>query len=65
MMWIFHSRSGGWLEKAKHYSRLIEHCKTDRAVHDLGFLFWSTYKRWHDLTGGEDLRQTVITAGLI
>lgn len=27
-----------------------------------GFLFWSTYKRWHDLTGGEDLSQTVITA---
>lgn len=52
-----------WREKAEHYSRLIEHRKTDRNVHDLGFLFWSTYKRWYDATGDEALKDVLITAG--
>src|SRR6185503_18066970 len=65
MMWIFHARTGDgwWREKAEHYSRLIEHRKTDRAVHDLGFLFWSTWKRWYDLSGEAAVRQAIITAG--
>lgn len=65
MMWIFHSRTGSsvWREKAEHYSRLIEERKTDRTVHDLGFLFWSTWNRWYDLAGDEVLNQVVITAG--
>jgi unsaturated chondroitin disaccharide hydrolase len=65
MMWIFHARTGDawWREKAEHYSRLIEHRKTDRTVHDLGFLFWSTWKRWYDLTGDDAARRVVITAG--
>ena len=32
-------------------------------MHDLGFLFWSTWKRWYDLTGEESLRGVVIQAG--
>lgn len=65
MMWIFFSRTGdmGWRERAEHYSRLLEDRNTDRNVHDLGFLFWSTWKRWYDLTGDPDINQTVITAG--
>ncbi len=65
MMWIFHRRSGDpwWREQAEHYSRLIEDRQTDRSVHDLGFLFWSTWKRWYDLTGDETVNQVVITAG--
>ena len=63
MMWIFEGRTGGWWERAEHYSRLIEHRRTDRSVHDLGFLFWSAWKRWYDLYGGESVRETVITAG--
>lgn len=73
MMWIFytHSRKNGasagdaekWLKKAEHYSKLIEHRKTDGDVHDLGFLFWSTYKRWYDLSGVESLNNVLITAG--
>jgi unsaturated chondroitin disaccharide hydrolase len=65
MMWVFHARTGSpeWLEKAIHYSRLIEERKHDRSVHDLGFLFWSTWKRWYDLTGDETIHQTVIAAG--
>ena len=65
MMWVFHARTSDlwWREKAEHYSRLIEERKTDRNVHDLGFLFWSTWKRWYDLTGEDDIYQAVITAG--
>lgn len=65
MMWIFYARTGlaRWLEKAQHYSRLIEHRKTDQQVHDLGFLFWSTYFRWYELTGEEELKNILITAG--
>ena len=65
MMWLFYKRSGegAWRERAERYSRLIEERKHDRTVHDLGFLFWSTYKRWYDLSGDEDVKQVVITAG--
>jgi len=65
MMWIFHARNGDpdWRASAEHYSRLLEERKHDRNVHDLGFLFWSTWKRWYDLTGEEALNETVITAG--
>jgi unsaturated chondroitin disaccharide hydrolase len=65
MMWIFHRRTGDpvWRERAEHYSRLIEERKHDRNVHDLGFLFWSTWKRWYDLTGDEAVNDVVVTAG--
>ena len=65
MIWIFYSRTGDpwWRENAEHYSRLIEERKTDRTVHDLGFLFWSTWKRWYDLTGDKAVNEVVITAG--
>jgi unsaturated chondroitin disaccharide hydrolase len=65
MMWIFHTRTGDpwWRAKAEHYSRLIEERKTDRTVHDLGFLFWSTWKSWYDLSGDEAINEVVITAG--
>jgi unsaturated chondroitin disaccharide hydrolase len=65
MQWIFTRRTGDpfWRESAEHYSRLIEERKHDRNVHDLGFLFWSTYKRWYDLTGDAALKEVVVTAG--
>ena len=65
MMWLFHQHTGleEWRRQAEHYSRLIEERKHDRSVHDLGFLFWSTWKRWYDLTAEEAVRETVITAG--
>ncbi len=64
-MWLFYERTtSDWsLEKAQHYSKLIEERKYDRDVHDLGSLFWSTWKRWYDLTGDEEIKETVITAG--
>ena len=52
-----------WRQQAEHYSKSIEHRKTDRSVHDLGFLFWSTWKRWFDLTGDPATNAVVIEAG--
>ena len=65
MLWIFAHRSGDswWRERAEHYCRLIEARKDDRRVHDLGFLFWSSWKRWYDLTGDERIQRVVIEAG--
>jgi unsaturated chondroitin disaccharide hydrolase len=65
LLWIVARRTGDpwWRERAEHYSRLIEHRKTDRSVHDLGFLFWPTWKRWYDLTGDEAINAVVIEAG--
>lgn len=64
-MWIFARRTGDstWRERAEHYSRLIEERKHDRNVHDLGFLFWSTFRRWYEMTGDPALKDVVITAG--
>lgn len=65
MMWIFARRTADpyWHERAEHYSRPIEYRKHDRNVHDLGFLFWHTWKAWYDLTGDETKRDVVIEAG--
>jgi unsaturated chondroitin disaccharide hydrolase len=49
--------------RAEHYSRLIEHRTDDRDVHDLGFLFWSTYRRWFEATGDPALDDVVVRAG--
>jgi unsaturated chondroitin disaccharide hydrolase len=64
-LWLLyqHTQDPYWRERAEHYSRLVEHRKTDRNVHDLGFLFWSTWKRWYDLTGDESVNNVVVEAG--
>jgi unsaturated chondroitin disaccharide hydrolase len=64
-LWIIyrHTEDAWWQERAEHYSRLIEHRKTDRNVHDLGFLFLPTWKAWYDLTGDSTKNQVVIDAG--
>lgn len=48
---------------AEHYSRLIEDRKTDATVHDLGFLFWSTWRRWYEATGDPAKNDVLIEAG--
>ncbi|MCO6450591.1 MAG: glycoside hydrolase family 88 protein [Caldilineales bacterium] len=65
MMWLFHQRTGNeiWRKWAEHYSLLLEHRQFDRNVHDLGFVFWSTWKRWYDLTGDPALNAVIIQAG--
>ncbi|HEX9118496.1 MAG TPA: hypothetical protein VGA61_20685 [Anaerolineae bacterium] len=64
-LWLLYRRTKDayWLAAAEHYSRLIEPRKLDRTVHDLGFLFWSTWKRWYDLTGEASANQVVVQAG--
>ncbi len=64
-LWLLYQHTGDdyWQEKAQHYSQLIEHRKTDRTVHDLGFLFWSTWKRWYDLSRDADKNEVVVVAG--
>jgi len=64
-LWLLYllTRESHWREQAEHYSLLIEPRKTDRDVHDLGFLFWPTWKRWYDLTGDKRIQNTVIEAG--
>jgi unsaturated chondroitin disaccharide hydrolase len=64
-LWLLYqyTQDPWWREQAEHYSRLIEHRKSDREVHDLGFLFWPTWKRWYDLTGDPALNAVVIEAG--
>jgi unsaturated chondroitin disaccharide hydrolase len=65
MLWILaRRRKDPWYrEQAEHYSLLIEHRKTDRTVHDLGFLFLPTWKVWWDVTGDSTKQQVVIDAG--
>src|SRR3954454_16196645 len=64
-MWQFHKRTGSaeWRKRAEHYSKLLEHRQHDRKVHDLGFIFLSTYLPWYELTKDEQLHQVLIQAG--
>jgi len=65
MMWIFAKRTGSpeWMKLAQHYTEPLEPRKMDRNVHDLGFIFLSTYHRWYKLTGNTDLDDIVVQAG--
>ena len=71
MMWIFERRgpeAGNghakfWLEQATRYTTPLESRKHDRDVHDLGFIFMSTYYRWYNLTRDPVIKEVVIEAG--
>ena len=65
LIWIIARRTGDawWREQAEKYSLLIEPRKDDRTVHDLGFLFISTWKRWFEATGDPAKKDTVTHAG--
>lgn len=79
MMWQFHLRerheakakgtsaealnSSSWRKRSEHYSKLLEHRQHDRDVHDLGFIFLSTYLPWYELTGDKHLHEVLIRAG--
>lgn len=70
MMWIFYKHSEResaegkyWLEQATKYTKPLEARKSDPEVHDLGFLFLSTYYRWHRLTQQACHRDVLIEAG--
>lgn len=73
MMWQFHVRElsrgltapqeSTWRQRAEHNSKLLEHRQHDRNVHDLGFIFLSTYLPWYELTKREDLHGVLVQAG--
>jgi len=64
-LWLLYQHTGSsyWREKAEHYSRLIEDRKADDSVHDLGFLFLPTWRRWYEETGEQERQDVVIEAG--
>ncbi|MEP6961946.1 MAG: glycoside hydrolase family 88 protein [Acidobacteriota bacterium] len=70
MMWMFvkHSEPDSqerayWTEQAIRYTTPIEPRKQDRDVHDLGFLFFSSYYRWWRLTQDAAHKEVLIEAG--
>lgn len=65
MMWQFCARGheARWRKDAERYSKMLEYRKIDRNVHDLGFLFLSTYLPWYEASGQPELRDTLLIAG--
>src|SRR5262245_36781476 len=65
IFWLLYRHTGEayWRRQAKAYSRPLEPRQHDRTVHDLGFLFFSTYLRWYHLTGEPHQRDVLVTAG--
>lgn len=65
ILWLLYKQTGSdrWAGPAQQYSRCLEPRRWDRTVHDLGFLFFSTYLRWYRLTGDPALRQVLVDAG--
>jgi unsaturated chondroitin disaccharide hydrolase len=65
IFWLLarHTSAAEWRQAAERYSRALEPRKDDQTVHDLGFLFFSTYLRWYHLTGEKALREVLIDAG--
>jgi len=70
MMWIFCRRAAAgsadaafWRAQAERYSRPLEPRQYDREVHDLGFIFMSSYYRWHQLEPDAAREAVLVQAG--
>jgi unsaturated chondroitin disaccharide hydrolase len=65
IFWLLHKHTGEafWRQAAERYSRKLEPRRHDRTVHDLGFLFFSTYLRWYHLTNDPALKEVLVDAG--
>ncbi len=65
ILWLIHCRTKDpWFrEQAERYSRPLEPRQHDRDVHDLGFIFMSTYHHWHRLTREPALQEVLVQAG--
>ena len=64
IMWILCARGDdSWRETAERYSKRLKPRQFDRDVHDLGFIFNSTYGRWYELTRDPALNAVLIQAG--
>ncbi len=71
-MWILERLTGeaGWEEAARAHTLPLKVRRFDREVHDLGFIFLPSFRRWHDrLSPGDPqrdlLRDIVVTAGTV
>ncbi len=70
MMWIFnrylpddHPDKQFWKESAIRYTEPLEPRKMDRDVHDLGFIFLSSYYRWFRRTRDPRHNEILVQAG--
>jgi unsaturated chondroitin disaccharide hydrolase len=70
MMWTIHRYLGTgnpeaqwWREQAIRYTKPLEERKFDREVHDLGFIFLSTYYRWYQIQRDPSLNDVLVQAG--
>jgi unsaturated chondroitin disaccharide hydrolase len=65
IFWLLARHTGEpfWREQAEVYSRRLAPRRYDRNVHDLGFIFFSTYLRWYHLTNDPALRDVLVDAG--
>ena len=71
MMWIFQKRAAAnnhvdakfWREQAIQYTKPLEPRKLDREVHDLGFIFLSSYHRWYQLSREPVVKEVLLQAG--
>ena len=64
IMWILCARGDtAWREPAERYTKRLAPRQFDRDVHDLGFLFMSTYGRWYEMVKDPALNAVLIQAG--
>lgn len=65
ILWLLYRHTGEdrWGRLAEQYSLPLEPRRFDRGVHDLGFLFFSTYLRWYGHAQDPHLRNVLIEAG--
>ena len=71
MMWIVYDQLASeespeaewWREQAIRYSKPLEPRQFDRNVHDLGFIFMSTYYRWYEIADEPGLNDVLVQAG--
>jgi unsaturated chondroitin disaccharide hydrolase len=69
IMWIFsrylgpeNQQARWWTDLAMEYTKPLEPRKDESDVHDLGFIFLSTYYRWHQLTREPKAKEVVLQA---
>lgn len=72
MMWIFARHLGvesrdtkGWIDLAIQYTKPLKNRKDDADIHDLGFIYLSTFYRWHQVTREAAPKEVVIEAARI
>ncbi len=70
LMWLFARRaepesqnSKFWREQAVRYSKPLEAQLGNPEIHDIGFILYPTYYRWHSLTRDPKINEVLVKAG--